>query len=137
MSKRHAAGSRYKVGRPELSGQGLSDQGLSDQGRKPMTRHRLAVLTVASMFALSLTASAVLAAGEPDPPGSRNPNPIQKQSPAGQKAGTKKKKKQSEIDQEFRDGYRAAYALVQQGDYKAAYAAFKALDADYTPDVAN
>jgi tetratricopeptide (TPR) repeat protein len=103
-----------------------------------MARHRLAVLTVASAFALSLAAGAALAAGEPDPPGSRNPNPVQKQAPAGQqKSDTKKKKNQEKSDQEFRDGYRRAYALVQQGEYQAAFAAFKALEADDTPDVAN
>ena len=100
-----------------------------------MTRQRLAVLTTASLFCLSLTVGAAFAAGEPDPPGSRNPNPVQQ--PKGQQKTEKKKKKQDRSDQEFRDGYRAAYALVQQGDYQAAYAAFKALDAEYTPDVAN
>ncbi|HMK81102.1 MAG TPA: tetratricopeptide repeat protein [Xanthobacteraceae bacterium] len=103
-----------------------------------MIRHRLAVLTAASLFALSLPAGAALAAGGGEPPDNRDPGPV-KQTPSGQqKAGAKKKKKQQErSDQEFRDGYRAAYALVQKGDYEAAYAAFKALDADYTPDVAN
>ena len=98
-----------------------------------MTRHRLAMLTIASLFALSLPAGAVLAAGDPTPPSSPSPSPTQK--PAKQNA--KKKKKQEQSNQEFRDGYRAAYALVQQGDYQAAYAAFKALDADDTADVAN
>ncbi len=104
-----------------------------------MTRNRLAVLTTASLFVLSIGAGAVLAAGEPDPPSSRNPNPVQQQAPAGQKKTdtTKKKKKDERSEQEFRDGYRAAYAMVQAGDYKAAFAAFKALDADDTPDVAN
>ena len=101
-------------------------------------RNRFAVLTTASLFVLSIGAGAVLAAGEPDPPSSRNPNPPQKQAPAGQqKTDTTKKKKQQKSEQEFRDGYRAAYALVQAGDYKAAFAAFQALDADDTPDVAN
>ncbi len=102
-------------------------------------RNRFAVLTAASLFALSLGAGAVLAAGDPDPPGSRNPNPVQKQAPAGGQSDQKgqKKKKQEKSEQEFRDGYRAAYALVQAGDYKAAFAAFQALDADDTPDVAN
>ena len=101
--------------------------------------NRLGVLTLASLFALSLGAGAALAAGEPDPPSSRNPNPIQKQAPASgqQKTDTKKNKKNQKSEQEFRDGYRAAYALVQAGDYKAAFAAFEALDADDTPDVAN
>jgi len=102
-----------------------------------MSHTRFAVLTAASLFALSVSVGAVLAAGEPDPPGSRNPNPTTKQAPAaGQKTGQKKKKEQKS-EQEFRDGYRAAYALVQAGDYQAAFAAFKALDADDTPDVAN
>src|ERR1043165_7611062 len=102
-----------------------------------MTRSRLAVLTAASLFALSIGAGAVLAAGEPEQPSSRNPNPVQKQTPAGQQKTDAKKKKEQKSEQEFRDGYRAAYALVQAGDYKAAFAAFQALDADYTPDVAN
>lgn len=99
-------------------------------------RSRFAVLTAASLFALSVGAGPVLAAGGPDPP-TQNP-PAQKQAPASQqKSDAKKKKKDQKSEQEFRDGYRAAYALVQAGDYKAAFAAFQALDADDTPDVAN
>jgi tetratricopeptide (TPR) repeat protein len=111
-----------------------------------MTRHnRLGVLAAASLFALSVSIGAAVAAGEPDPPSSRNPGPMPQQKPAAQptqpsppKSGQKqKKKKEQKSEQEFRDGYRAAYALVQAGDYKAAFAAFEALDADDTPDVAN
>src|ERR1044072_4809862 len=109
--------------------------GLFRPGRNRMPRIRFAVLTAASLFALSIGAGAVLAAGEPDPPGSRNPNPQTKQVPAGQQTTDAKKKKDQKSEQEFRDGYRAAYALVQAGDSKAAFAAFKALDADDTPDV--
>src|SRR5256886_17123792 len=47
-----------------------------------------------------------------------------------------KKKKQQKSEQEFLDQYRAAYALKLAGDYQAAFAAFKALDADDHPDVA-
>ena len=101
--------------------------------------NRLGALAAVSLFALSVSAGAALAAGEPDPPGSRNPNPVQKQEPAGPKKtdAAKKKKKQEKSEQEFRDGYRAAYALVQAGDYEAAFAAFTALESDDTPDVAN
>jgi tetratricopeptide (TPR) repeat protein len=88
---------------------------------------RLGVLAAASLFALSVSVGAAVAAGEPEP---KNPPPSS--SPA--KKDTKKKKK-SEL--EFRDGYRAAYALVQAGQYQAAFVAFKALDADDHPDVAN
>lgn len=101
--------------------------------------HRFAALTTASLFALSLGVGAVLAAGEPDPPGARNPGAAQTQKPASQpkeKSGAKKKKDQRS-EQDFRDGYRLAYTLVQAGAYEAAFAAFKDLDADDHPDVAN
>ena len=104
-----------------------------------MTRFsRLSVLTTASLFALSLGVGAALAAGEPDPPGARNPGPSSTQKPAsGAKETGSKKKKDQKSEQQFRDGYRLAYALVQAGQYEAAFAAFKDLDADDTPDVAN
>ena len=107
-----------------------------------MTRNRLAVLTTASLFALSLGVGAALAAGEPDPPGARNPGPPQNPSSGsrgttGSKTTTgSKKKKDQKSEREFLDQYRAAYALKLAGDYRAAFAAFKALDADDHPDVA-
>jgi tetratricopeptide (TPR) repeat protein len=101
---------------------------------------RIGVFGLASLFALSLVAGGAMGAGgDPDPPSSRNPNPIQQpQPPAGQKQsiGTKKKKQQKS-EQDFRDGYRLAYMLVQAGQYEAAYASFKALEADDVADVAN
>jgi tetratricopeptide (TPR) repeat protein len=104
-----------------------------------MTRcNRIGVLIATSLFALSVTAGAALAAGDPDP-AARNPNPVQQPKPSGdQKAKTgAKKKKQEKSEQEFRDQYRAAYALVQDGKYAEAFAAFKAMDEDDHPDVAN
>jgi len=98
--------------------------------------HRFGVLAVASLFALSVPLGAALAAGEPDPPPRNPPIPQPKSNQPGAK-DTKKKKNEQKSEQEFRDGYRAAYAQVQAGDYKAAFAAFKALEADDTPDVAN
>ena len=101
--------------------------------------HRLGMLTAASLFAISVSGiGVVFAAGDPDPPGSRNPGPVtQPSGPKGTKDTSTKPKKKKTTEQEFRDGYRAAYALVQAGDYKAAFEAFAALDADDTPDVAN
>ena len=101
---------------------------------------RLGVVTVASLFALSLGAGAALAAGgQPDSPADRNPNPIQQQKPAGQpKESTgQKKKKEQKSEQDFREGYRLAFALVQAGQYEAAFATFKQLDRDDDPDIAN
>src|SRR4030095_6572481 len=84
--------------------------------------------------ALSVTAGAALAAGDPDP-SRNNPGPTSGSQQKSTKDSKKKKDKKSE--QEFRDGYRAAYALVQAGKYAEAFAAFKALDEDDHPDVAN
>src|SRR5258708_1096238 len=100
---------------------------------------RLGRRPAASLFAISISGiGVVFAAGDADPPGSRNPGPVtQPTGPKGTKDSSAKPKKKKTSDQEFRDGYRAAYALVQAGDYKAAFAAFAALDADDTPDVAN
>jgi len=103
--------------------------------------HRLGVVTLASLFALSLAVGgAVAAPGEPDGPAQRNPNPIQQQKPAGQPKETTtqpKKKKEQKSQQDFRDGYRLAFTLVQAGAYEAASAALKELDADENADVAN
>ena len=95
-----------------------------------MNRFAIRLLMLA-MFSVALIAApvAVYAAPDSDPP-----------PPPSSAKG--KKKKSSEVkpgieDAAFANGYRAAYALVQAGDYKAAFAAFKALEADDTPDVAN
>jgi tetratricopeptide (TPR) repeat protein len=101
-----------------------------------MTRHnRLGTLAVASLFALSLGVGAAIAAGEPDP---RPSSPAPSKSSSEPKAkSTKSKKKEQKSEQEFRSQYRAAYALVQDGKYAEAFAAFKAMDEDDHPDVAN
>src|SRR5258708_31509859 len=116
------------------------DAGSRASGRRRMKNlNRLGMLTAASLFAISISGIGVVcAAGAPDPPASRNPGPVtQPTGPKGTKDSSAKPKKKKTSDQEFRDGYRAAYALVQAGDYKAAFDAFAALDADDTPDVAN
>src|SRR6185295_16408937 len=100
-----------------------------------MTRHkRLGTLAVASLFALSLGVGSVLAAGEPDP---RPTNPPSKSGGEPKAKTGSKKKKDQKSEQEFRNQYRAAYALVQDGKYAAAFAAFKAMNEDDHPDVAN
>jgi tetratricopeptide (TPR) repeat protein len=89
---------------------------------------RLTALATAGLFWVAVTAPMVIAAGEPEP-----------SPPKGDVKSKKKKgsdtKKKSEL--EFLDGYRKAYALVQHGQYEAAFAAFKALGHDEHPDVAN
>ena len=94
-----------------------------------MFRRCFVEVTRASLIALSISVGVALAAGDPEP---SPPKSDVKKPP---KKGGQKNNKKSE--QQFRDGYRAAYALVQAGQFTQAFAAFKALDADDHPDVAN
>ena len=96
-----------------------------------MTR-KFGTLVVASGFVLALGIGSAMAAGEPDP---RPTNPPASKSDSKAKQGSKKKKEQKS-EREFLDGYRAAYALKEAGDYEAAFAAFRALEWDDHPDVA-
>src|SRR2546421_12404211 len=99
---------------------------------------RLGTVTVASLFALSLGVGGALAAGgSGGPPDSRDPNPIKKESGPPQSKTGQKSKKERRSEQDFRDGYMLAFQLVQAEQYDAAFAAFKQLDADDVPDVAN
>src|SRR5687767_9438144 len=99
--------------------------------------NRLGTLAVASLFALSLGIGSVFAAGEPDPRPTSPSAGSGSGSPPKAKSGSKNKKKEQKSEQEFRNQYRAAYALVQDGKYAEAFAAFKAMDEDDHPDVAN
>jgi tetratricopeptide (TPR) repeat protein len=97
-----------------------------------MTRyHRLGVLTVAFLFALSLGVGSVLAAGDPEP------SPPRSDVKSGKKkSGNKGDQKKSE--QEFRDNYRAAYASIyDRNDYAGAIDQLKALGHDDRAEVAN
>jgi tetratricopeptide (TPR) repeat protein len=100
--------------------------------------HRLGVVTLASLFALSLgVGGAIAAGGSGGPPDSRDPNPVKKESGEPQSKTGQKSKKERKSEQDFRDGYMLAFQLVQAEQYDAAFAAFKQLDADDHPDVAN
>jgi tetratricopeptide (TPR) repeat protein len=100
--------------------------------------HRLGVVTLASLFALSLgVGSAFAAGGSGGPPDSRDPNPIKKETGQPKESTGAKKKKEQRSEQDFRDGYMLAFQLVQAEQYEAAFATFKQLDADDHPDVAN
>jgi tetratricopeptide (TPR) repeat protein len=90
---------------------------------------RFGVLAAVSLYALALNVGAGLAAGgSGGPPDSRDPNPIKKESA---------QKRSASPSRNSATAIALAFQLVQAGDYKAAFAAFKALDADHVPDVAN
>ena len=94
-------------------------------------------LATAALLALAFALGPALAASDTGrerfPPNS----PPYPQAQKGEKKGAQKKKKEQKSEQDFRDGYRLAFTLVQAGAYEAAFAAFKELDADDHPDVAN
>jgi tetratricopeptide (TPR) repeat protein len=97
--------------------------------------HRLGVLAVAFLFALSLGVGSVLAAGEPEPSPPRGDVKSGGKKKSGDKQGDKDKKK---FDQEFLDLYRSAYKTIyDRHDYAGAIAQLKALGHDDHADVAN
>jgi tetratricopeptide (TPR) repeat protein len=95
-----------------------------------MTRYRrLGVLITAILFALSLGAASVLAAGEPEP------SPPRSDVKGGKKKGSGDQKK---LEQEFLEHYRAAYATIyDRNDFSGAIDQLKALGRDDRADVAN
>ena len=119
-----------------------------------MTRYhrRLDLLAVSSVIALALSGQAYAAAiDEPakpiiaptdSKPGTKSDTRSNTQ-PADSKAGSPKPAEtkptpDKKSDNEFRDGYRQAYALIyKQQDYTGGIAALKALGHDDHPDVAN
>jgi tetratricopeptide (TPR) repeat protein len=59
------------------------------------------------------------------------------QQPKDDKKGAQKKKKEQKSQQELREGYERARALIFDGHYEAGIAAMRALDHDDHPEVAN
>jgi len=97
---------------------------------------RLGVLTAAALFGLAVSVAPGLAAGGIEPESSPPAPKSESSTPKKDKStGTKRKDQRSE--QEFLDGYHAARALVLDGHYDEAIAAFRALGKDDHPDVAN
>jgi len=98
--------------------------------------NRLGMLTAASLFALSVSGiGVVLAAGDPEPPSSRNPNPIQQQSPASKatKDSATKPKKKKTSEQEFATATGPLTRWCRRVTTRQPSTLSAALDADDTP----
>jgi tetratricopeptide (TPR) repeat protein len=65
-----------------------------------------------------------------------NPSDEPPPPPPSTKGDQKKPKKDKQSYQDFQRGYRAAFALIQQGDYAAGIVAMRALGRDTQTDVA-
>jgi tetratricopeptide (TPR) repeat protein len=100
-----------------------------------LTAQRVGLLAAVALLGFAVSIGRVLAAGGDAEP--RNPpQPPVTDKKTDQKS-TSKKKPDKKSEQEFLDGYRAARALVLDGKYEQAIAAFHALGEDDHPDVAN
>jgi tetratricopeptide (TPR) repeat protein len=103
---------------------------------------RFGLVAAATLIGFAISASPLLAAGDPEP--RTPPEPKQEAPPraSDQKAkpdqkSTTKKKPDQRSEQQFIDGYRAARALVLAGKYAEGLAAFRALGHDDSAEVAN
>lgn len=94
-------------------------------------RYRLGLFATAVLFATTVIAAPALPDSTPNP---APPAPSGDKAGSGTKSKTKDKKK---TEQQFRDGYRQAYDLIQGGRYAEGIAALHALEQDAHPDVAN
>lgn len=101
-----------------------------------MTRfHRMLVLTTAVLFALSIGASTLFAAGEPEP---SPPKSDVKSPPKKKKNNNGGQGGPNSSEQKFREDYHAAYATIyDRHDYATAIAQLKALGHDDSASVAN
>jgi tetratricopeptide (TPR) repeat protein len=98
------------------------------------TRHcsRFGVVAAAVLFTFAVSAGPALAAEDS---GSRFPPPPPDQKGQKGQQGQKKKKKQTQ--EQLREGYQHARALIMDGQYEAGIAAMHALGHDDNPEIAN
>jgi tetratricopeptide (TPR) repeat protein len=98
------------------------------------TRHcsRFGVVAAAVLFTFAVSAGPAFAAEDS---GSRFPPPPPDQKGQKGQQGQKKKKKQTQ--EQLREGYQHARALIMDGQYEAGIAAMHALGHDDNPEIAN
>jgi tetratricopeptide (TPR) repeat protein len=105
---------------------------------RTMRVSKLSAFAAAALIGFAYGISPALAIGSDSP---SPPPPAPSGGDTGGKKGgqqtTIKKKKRKSSQQEFLDGYRYAYALIQDGQYEGGIVAMHALGHDEHPDVAN
>jgi tetratricopeptide (TPR) repeat protein len=99
---------------------------------------RASLIATTVLFAFAVGIGPALSEGNPAPSAPSGPySPASDQKPGGSKATKGKSKKEKKSQQQFLDGYRVAYDLIQSGKYVEGIAAMHALGHDDHPDVAN
>ncbi|BAT60200.1 tetratricopeptide repeat protein [Variibacter gotjawalensis] len=102
-----------------------------------MKMSRVALMAGVAAVSFSLALGPVAAVGTNDPPPPVQ-QPASKPEPKAKQAKpAKKTKKEKRTDQQFLDGYRVGFNLIQAEKYEEAITAFRALKQDDHPDVAN
>jgi tetratricopeptide (TPR) repeat protein len=101
-----------------------------------MTRYakRLGLIGTSALFAFAVSAAPLLAAEDS---GSRFPPPSDQSSQKSKTQKTQKKKKEQKSEQELREGYQHARALIMGGQYEEGIGAMHALGHDDNPEIAN
>jgi len=104
--------------------------------------HRIGMLAAVALLGLAVSYAPSLAAGGGGGGGDGGVDPRYPTPPSGDKNNTdrkssSKKKQEKKSEQEFRDNFRAARALVLDGKYDDAIAAFHVLGDDEHPEIAN
>jgi tetratricopeptide (TPR) repeat protein len=97
--------------------------------------HRFAAAAAATLFGLAVSLPAAFAAE--DSRGTAFPPPNQSDQKKSDKKKSQQGKKQKQSEQELRDGYLRARALIMDGRYEAGIAAMHALGHDDNPEIAN
>ena len=98
---------------------------------------RIGILAAATLFGLAVSLGPIRAAGDADPRPTPSPPPATGDKKDTNQKSTQKKKPDKKSELQFFDGYHAARALVLDGKYEAAIAAFDALGHDESAEVAN
>ncbi len=94
-------------------------------------------IVAALLLAFAVSAGPALAASDTGRERFPPDSPPYPQDQKGEKKGAQKKKKEQKSQQELRDGYQHARALIMDGQYEAGIAAMHALGHDDNPEIAN
>jgi tetratricopeptide (TPR) repeat protein len=98
---------------------------------------RASLIATAALFAFAVSVAPALSEGNPTPSPSPAPSSSDQKPGSSGKTTKSKSKKEKKSEQQFLNGYRLAYDLIQGRKYVEGIAAMHALGRDDHPDVAN
>jgi tetratricopeptide (TPR) repeat protein len=99
--------------------------------------NRWSIFAAAALFGFSVSAAPAWADGDSRGTAFPPPPPPNQGKSEGKKKQQSKKQKEKQSQQELRDGYLRARAMIIDGEYEAGIAAMHALGHDDNPEIAN